>query len=832
MVSMRVQSFGLGALFLGLAVGGCFDDGSAERPIDGTGGTNGVPGGGGVGDPCAPAKPCRVGLSCGAFGTCEPGQSRGEGQSCVISGECEVGLQCSGGTCLKNGGGADGESCSSDLDCESGLRCTIVGFSLQCKPEGGGDVGADCATAGDCFAGLTCAAGKCGLTPAGAPSFGVTNWQGVSCESPSAGKVRAFFEVPGATNPAPQTGDFFRLPFPNDVRIDGGKLNLDGFPTPGSDLLGFDPVQRYVDAIVASDKAWGTYPTAIFRFSGAINFDTFKPKSGGAPVSWVDVTAGTPEYASSSGLYWFASGPRTKYVCDNWLGVRRPQGAPLVPGHTYAVWVTTDGKSEKNEAIERSTQLAALLGPSAPSDPVLAKAHTAYAPFRAYLSDKAIDPATILNATVITAGDVRTPIEKLASAIEGQGIPSVKSWVKCDATAKSPCPQADGERACGAPDPAYDEYHALVSLPVFQKGTAPYVDSGGDLSLDKAVRSEDVCMGLTVPKGTMPATGWPVVVFAHGTGGSFRSHMRDEIAGALSQAVTPSGSVGFAVLGIDQVQHGPRRGASTESPNDLFFNFTNPAAARGNPLQGAADQIALARVVAALDVTATETGGADIKADPAKIVFYGHSQGATHGSLALPYADQFLASVLSGNGASLMHALLNKTAPVNIKAAVPFVLGDFDTSGGLAGGDMHPVLSLLQQWIDPADPLNTAIVIGRSPLPGKQAKHVFMTYGLGDHFSPGPTMAAFALAGRLDVVAHDASAATPEAIANLTEKAAPLSGNFEVTAGNFVTLGVRQYGPPSASDGHFVAFDVPAARDDIARFLGMAASGDVPQIGK
>jgi len=43
------------------------------------------------------------------------------------------------------------------------------------------------------------------------------------------------------------------------------------------------------------------------------------------------------------------------------------------------------------------------------------------------------------------------------------------------------------------------------------------------------------------------------------------------------------------VLGIDQVAHGPRRGSSTASPDDLFFNFTNPAAARGNALQGAAD---------------------------------------------------------------------------------------------------------------------------------------------------------------------------------------------------------------------------------------------------
>lgn len=710
------------------------------------------------------------------------------------------------------------------------MRCAIVGFSTQCKAEGGGDVGAECGTALDCFAGLTCTAGKCGLTPPGVPTFGVNTWAGVNCEGPSAGTVRAYFEVPGAKDA--QEGDFFRLPFPNDARVDGGKINLDGFPTPGAELLGFDPVQRYVDAIVQNEKGWGTYPTAIFRFSGPINFETFKPVGNEAPVHWIDVTPGAPEYGANAGLYWFASGPRTKYVCENWLGVRRSRGAPMLPGHTYAVWITTAGKSEKNEAIGRSSQLAALLAPGAPSDAALTKAYAAYAPFRDYLSDKSIDPGTILNATVITTANVLDPMQKLASAVEGQGIPTVKGWVKCDSGVKSPCPDAEGDRACGAAVADYDEYHALVSLPVFQKGTPPYSDAGGDLDLNKPVRSEEVCMAMTVPKGTMPAAGWPAVLFAHGTGGSFRSHVRAEIAGALAKATTPSGTVGFAVIGIDQVQHGPRRGGSTASPNDLFFNFSNPAAARGNPLQGAADQLGMARMLTTLDVAAAESGGDDLKIDPARLVFYGHSQGATHGSLVLPHMDQVSAAVLSGNGASLIHALLNKTEPVNIKGAVPFVLADYDGKGELAGGDMHPALTLLQQWIDPADPLNAALYIGRKPLSGKLPKHLFMTYGLGDHFSPAATLEAFALAARVDLAAADASVTTPEAIGGLKETATPLSGNFEVTAGSFVTLGVRQYAPASGSDGHFVAVDVASARDDVARFLGMAASAEVPQIGQ
>ncbi|MBX3129681.1 MAG: hypothetical protein KF718_23400 [Polyangiaceae bacterium] len=827
---MRNWGLTLGCLTaLGLLTG-CFDEGTAATS-DGTGGTGPLPAGGGVGDVCAPSQPCRSGLTCNASGVCEPGGTLTEGQKCIIGGECQSGLQCAGGVCVQAGTSEQGESCSSDVDCVSGLKCAIVGFSTQCVPEGNGDVGATCTTATDCFAGLACTAGQCGLPVPGVPPFGASLWPGVDCPSNPSGPVRAYFEIPGVDDPAGLTGDFFRLPFPNDVRSLGGKLDLSGFPTPGADLLGFDPVKRYVDALVANETAWGTYSTVTFRFSGAIDFESFKFKPGEpSPMNWVDVTAGTPEYSSSPGLFWSASGGRTKYICDNWMAVRRSPGAPMTPGHTYAVWMTTAARAEGGAMMERSPQLAALLAGSAPSHPKLAAAHAAYAPFRAYLADKNIDPSTILNATVITAGEVRRPVETLASTIDKLGTPTVASWTKCGGGAQSPCPQADGERACGAGGADYDEYHALVTLPVFQKGTAPYLDSGGDLDLFTPVRSEAVCLALTVPKSAAPAAGYPLVVYAHGTGGSFRSHVRDEVAGLLSKATTPGATVGFAVLGIDQVQHGPRRGASSESPNNLFFNFANPAAARGNPIQGAADQLSLVRLAASLTVPGAVTGGADVGFDPAGLVFYGHSQGATHGSLALPYAEGVGGAVLSGNGASLIHALLGKTEPVNIAGAVPFVLADFNATGELAGGDLHPVLSLLQHHIEPADPVNYALAIGREPVPGKSARHLLQTYGLGDRFSPPVTLQHFALAARLALAAPDASVTAPDAIGGLSPQPVPLSGNFTGASGA-LTLGVRQYAPPAGRDGHFVALDVATARSDLARFLGMVALGEVPDIG-
>jgi hypothetical protein len=197
----------------------------------------------------------------------------------------------------------------------------------------------------------------------------------------------------------------------------------------------------------------------------------------------------------------------------------------------------------------------------------------------------------------------------------------------------------------------------------------------------------------------------------------------------------------------------------------------------------------------------------------------------------MPYADGVKAVVLSGNGASLKFALLNKTNPVNIAGALPFALQD--PALGVVGqaAEMHPVLSLLQQWIDPADPLHFARSITRAPETGHSAKSVFQTYGLGDTYAPPMTLREYAIAGSLDRVASDPSAVTPDAIDGATDVASGVSGN--VTVGNTkFTLGVREYGPPAGDDGHFVAFDVATANADVVRFLAAGVGATPPPIGK
>lgn len=812
-----------GLLSGALLAAGCDGLSGRYRRIPGVPADALVASGAGVGDACDETLPCRGGLVCNDDGVCEPGMSLESGDACVIGPECREGLACNTPCpqltnpaqlcCGAVGDGVLGDPCQSDLDCGAGLRCGIVGFAAECVTAGTGDFGDACEISADCYQGLFCADGACALP---VPPLGVPLWKGVSCPGSSDDGVTALFNVPGAAA-TPESADFFSLPFPNDIRLDGDRPNLDGFPTPGPGVIGKDIVARYVDAVEERSTYWSNNPSVVMRFSGHIDFDTLHVE--GQPRRVVLVDLDDPSDSTESiGLSRLASTGRTNYVCHDWLAVRPALGGTMTPGHTYAVWVTTEVKTSSGGNIARSAQFDAVMGNSAPSDAALAAAHAAYAPFRQYLTAKGIAPSTILNAAVFTVGDPLAEVRELARVVASEPVPTASDWVKCGGGAVSPCPQRDGERACGNGTAQYDEYQALLELPIFQEGDAPYWEEGGGLSTD-VVRTEEVCLSIAVPKTTMPAAGWPLVVFGHGTGGSYRAHLRPEIAGRLA-----GGTPAFAVVGIDQVQHGPRRGDSEEDPDTLFFNFQNPDAARGNPIQGALDQLSLIEWAKALDVT---VAGTRLAVDPAHILLLGHSQGATHGSISLPFSD-LVGGVLSGNGGSLVHALLGKTNPVNIAGGIPLVIQDVDGEGKLAMRDKHPVLGLLQHYIDPADPVNFAPLVTERPEGSSGRKHLLQTFGLDDTYSPPETLTSYLRAANLTLV-ENPTGFVPSGVndTGVGPTSGPVSGN-RGTDPDFVTAVARQYAPDS--DGHFVIYENDDANADVLGFLRALGSDQPPAV--
>jgi len=748
-----------------------------------------------------PGSECVVNANCGGGKVCVSGvcvmpPTVAEGGACIATRDCVAGLYCDdGGICSKGGTGPAGHPCTTDAGCVPPLRCALSGgFSGACGPSGTADVGAPCQLHGDCVSGLSCApGGTCQSTAMAFPPH-----SGVLCTDE--GPFRVYFEVP---RPGHSPADFFRLPFPNDVRVSAGKLDISDFPTPGAGVLGVDFVKLYVDAWTADFDGFSTIAPVTFRFSAPIDFST----ATGDSVLLVDLTPGE-SLGALLARNWSFNAPRGKYMCANRLAMRNGLDAPLLPHHIYAAILTTAIHSATGVAAAPDADMAALLAPASPTtDAALAAAWTAYQPLRDWLASRAAMAPAVAAAAVFTVQDAPGHVGRLAAAVAAQPAPMLSALTLCDTGVTSPCDDGTPARACAAADPKFHEIHGKLTIPIFQQGSAPYLtpEAGGGITETSGVpqlaRTEAVCFALTIPRATAPAGGWPLVVYHHDTDGSMRSIVTDGLAGALA-----GGMPAAAGLGFDAALHGARRGASTLSPDQLVFNLLNPRAARDTYLQGAADIVQALRVAGVgLTANASPTGAA-IAFNPAAVAFFGRTQGSTSGELALPFTDTALAAVLSGAGSFMTSSLVDRRSPSDLSAGLARAVGE-------PIDPLHPVVTLMQSFFDRADPLNTNPLTEKQPETGHASKHVFMSWGLGDTYTPASTLTANVLS--LHVPAIRPLIET----ADLLLVSRPVSLNITAGDGKMRTGVVAQYLPASGDDGDFVALKVPAAIADWTAFL-------------
>jgi hypothetical protein len=760
---------------------------------------------GGTGAACRQDANCRPGLHCVA-GKCAATGDKSAGSTCFISDECGAGLVCGiQSKCEAAGDAAAGDTCDSPTACEKGLYCKLQGTNGICTASGAGDIDGACTSTSDCLGGLYCAGGKCSHIVQV-----IDRIPEETCAASGAleGAFRPYFEVPrgGARLP-----DFYRLPYPNDIRKKNGKISISDHPTPGGDLVGIDVVKMYLDRSGDDLDGFGTSSGVYFRFSGPIQFSTVTASGQNASLQWIDLSNDTPR-----GLQYLWDPNRGRYICHNRLVIRPLAGDPLKAATTYAVILTTAIQDPNGTSLTQDADFAAMVSSTAPTDADLLAAYNAYAPLRAYLTRKSISPSTIAAAALFTTQDPLSPMNKLRAAVYAAPAPTPLQPTLCNSGVTSPCAGggegSDAIRACGPANAAFHEVHFKASIPIFQHGTPPYEtpDDGGDIRLDGSgnptrARMEEVCFALTVPKGaSMPTAGWPLVIYTHGTGGNFRSHVDDGTAQNFTAASPGTGNpVNFAVLGLDLIEHGPRRGSSTRKPDHLVYNFLNPRGARDNFLQGSADFHSAVRLAKSLALGAGVTGQA-VTIDPNHIYFEGHSQGATHAPMFLAYEPDVRASILSGAGALLIESLLGKHSPIDIARAMQLAMAELQTVD-----EFHPILNIFQAFFERSDPINFGkLITGATP-----ARHVFQTYGVGDTFTPVKTMQNLGLAMGLDL-------ANPvlEDFSGITKINLPVKGNRK----NGTQTAVMMQFQPGNYDGHFVIFNESNAERRAAAWFATA----------
>jgi hypothetical protein len=628
------------------------------------------------------------------------------GESCEDE-RCRSGLVCGHeGVCVEDGdlgGTPEGDDCSASAECQYELVCSSDNFCAEAGGAGTGGAGDTCGSDDDCQAGHFCADdGTC-------TDVGIPFWEGATCpDDDLEGEFRVLFDVPDL--PASGEIDFFSLPFPNDTRLGTtGHVDLSGFPDPGDGTA----VGGLLDALEAGPAGWGVNPTVYFRFSRPQDLDTVTADGDAATVRWASLDEDADDYGDLTALQFFTRNTRGKYICQNWLGVSVADGRPLEEGHTYAVWLTKGIHDTDGDNAVRDNGFKVMVGDERPTDLTLGRAYDAYAPFREYVAREGLDLSSIAGAAVFTTGYPSRGVRYFREVTGGEDVDIAASdLTACDTGVIGPCDDG-GARSCGSAGAGFTEVQGHLSVPRYRTdgGSVAYDPS----SLRPAIQGmEDACFAMTVPAGTKPAAGWPIALYATDVGGTFRDAVSTGVAEALA-------AEGIATISLELPGHG-ERGTSYVDP-------ANPPAWLGNQLQAGADAHAVLRFVQEWSVAAAASPtGADIGFDPDQVWFVGQGEGASTGIDFLAWTLGVKGGVLGNPAAFELHAFADQDAPVDVEHGLQAAFADSALTR------WHPMLGLLQEYFEVADPVNNALAVVRDS--ATESKHLLVVDGTADDVLP------------------------------------------------------------------------------------------------
>lgn len=613
---------------------------------------------------------------------------------------------------------------------------------------------------------------------------------------------------------------FFDHPWPSDLRLENGSPRLEGLYNPRQ----ISVIRIYIEAMKGVLDGFSPAAAGALRFTGPIDPSTLPqtPRDTlgfDASVQLVDVDPASPEHGLRKlvSLSWRPD--EGVYILPNTLEFMPTIGFPLRPRTRYALVVTTALQAASGGAIAASADLAAVLGTSA-ADERTQRAHDDLASAVKDLENDGIPRDHIAHLAVFTTADPTKELFEVRDA--------VRTLV--------PAPKADPAAwTVGYKNSSSTEYRGSYGpSPNFQAGKLPFekYGDGGAFQMEggkpKLIDTFDLRFSLMVPAATkcpMPAQGYPIVLYAHGTGGDYLSYTNDGTGASLAKKC-------IATMGVDQIFHGARPGApaiENESKTELlFFNFENPVAARTNPRQSAIDEVQRARLFTESHLVIPATiaqGGKEIRFDASQLMYFGHSQGGLNGPLYMAADDSSRGGVLSGSGALISVNLLQKTEPQpSVAALVKTIFLGLRNDEEAEADAFHPIISLAQDMIDVADPIHYARHIIAEPRAGATARSIYMTEGInpdgtGDSYAPPHGIEAHALAIGLPLQLPDQRAIVEGQWGGPTPLVIPTGGLSGNLADGKASGVLGQWPVPADSDGHFVVFHVPQAQQQAAQFL-------------
>jgi hypothetical protein len=613
---------------------------------------------------------------------------------------------------------------------------------------------------------------------------------------------------------------FFDHPWPSDFRLDAnGLATLTGFPNPRPSSL----LAGFVTTIDHSLPGFSPAAPGYLRFTGPIDVgalpaDPGAAKSSTSTVQLIDVDPTSPKQGTRQvvSLSFRASGDG--YWSDNTLAFMPTPGYPLREDTRYAL-VVTRSLTAAGAPLGVCPGLRQILGID-PAAGAAASLRDVWSGAVSRVEAAGIPRASIAHLTVFKTNRPTQQTRELRDwVVESYPKPTLAGIARHDQTAG-----------------VVDNYTGTYGpSPDFQAGDPPFLTSGGNIVWDASgnpvvQRELELRISLSVPGGAgcpMPAAGYPVVLYGHGTGGDYRTIVTSGFAALLAKYC-------LASAGIDLIFHGTRPGgpcATGAVPCNALdvalaiFNPMNPTSLRNTNRQGAIDLVQFARLVKAgqLQVPAgTSYSGKSVLLDPSRTLYLAHSQGAVSGLLTLAVDDQLWASVFSGSAAMATLSLLERSQPQNLSS---LIVSELYGSGSTAALDLfHPVMSVLQATLDEADPLHYAARVITEPRTGFSPKSLLQVEGVGangenDSYVSSHAIEVEALALGLPPILPMVRAIPEYAWSGISPTEVPTGGLTANLAGGGATGALVQWQPIPTDDAHFVIFDVKAAYTQAAVFL-------------
>lgn len=585
--------------------------------------------------------------------------------------------------------------------------------------------------------------------------------------------------------------DWMSVGWPSNRFYTDGRVTLSNMPRGVAGLLDtyMDYGEEVLDGFGLNGAIYFELDQAIDTATLPVAADTMHEDS---VIQLVNTTAGARLGERIPLVFRYYDGAsRDPFFRPMTLAMRPVYGFVLQEGATYCALVTRAVKDAEGRYLQQADGFVEAL-----------ETQAFLAPVATALDSSPLAEKDLATATCFTTQHATRELERVARYIDDQVPPELDLIYEPN---------------------VFGEFHGLYRAPNFQAGEKPYTSEDGDIRFEgdepiPQAEEELRFLLLTPPDHPMPEGGWPVTLYAHGTGGDYESCRSD-----TRELVVD----GVAVLCIDQPLHGPRGPGRELTENELVlfsFNFLNPGSGRSSFRQAAIDTLWLSRMVEAgrFDVPAVNTRARkEVQLDPERILFFGHSHGGLSGTLAIAVDSRIKAAVISGMSGVLIETILRRKDPGDLAALAATVLNipvaDLDT--------FHPALNLMQMLVDATDPISYT-PLWLNPPANVPPKHVFVTEGTLDHASPSVGTDAAAAAGFIPQVRPLAKVSEPHSLRGMAVVDLPLRGNVDLGNGVTRTAAIRQW----QGGSHFTAFTAADARAMWRRFLVSAGYEDVPEL--